>query len=300
MSVPNNDLPGIDDLMATIRGIKDGSLTEDDLPPEDDDLTDPPQDDDQTPPADDDQDDDQPEDDADEDLDDQDEPPANDEPPTQTPEERKRFAAERRQREMQERVDAEVQRKLQEQLQQSPEIQLANQLSEIYGIPPEQMLAQLREQRLQQEAERQQVPVEVLREQERLRTENQQTQQQLVRMQFDMWNQRTDQEGQAIIKQYPGLTQADIAQAKSYMLDVLRNPNVPLQQAVMALHGDKIMKSMSNQAENEALAKVSGRKPSPLPPQGGKPSPTTGLTEEERYIAKQLKMSEEDYLKYKE
>jgi phage I-like protein len=85
------------------------------------------------------------------------------------------------------------------------------------------------------------------------------------------------------------------------MLNDLKRTDLPLENAVFALHGAKILGGLKNTAKNEALAEVSGRKKSPLPVKGGKSqNDTVSLSDEERYVAKKLGLTDKEYSKWKE
>ena len=97
------------------------------------------------------------------------------------------------------------------------------------------------------------------------------------------------------------LTDEDMYDAKVYLLQTIRNPNMPLEQAVFALHGAKITNSYRSNVRNEVLAEVSGRKKGALPPQStGKASTAKSLTPDEMSAAKALGISIDDYLKFKD
>lgn len=233
-------------------------------------------------------------------------PPGN-EPPNdtkvQTSDENARFAEMRRQQQIEKRVQEELQKRMQE----SPEAKLAKQLSEMYGQPPEIIMAQLKEAQLQREATQKQVPVELLRQQqvERERIAQQQTQQQaqLQDLQFQLWQNRVNTEKASLLadQTYKGvLTDADVDQAIEHMLTTLQNPNLPLDQVVMALHGKKITNAIREQAKNDALAEVSGRAKNPVAPSGGGKTANAPIaTEDEIYVAKKMGIPIEEYLKWK-
>lgn len=214
----------------------------------------------------------------------------------QSREENARFAAERRQREMEERVQAELDKVRNE----SPEFQLAKQLSEMYGQSPELILQQMREEALKQQSEKTGVPIEVLKEQQVQSQRVQALEQELNQMRFQNWQNQINSDTARLKEQYKMLSDADFDAATNYILNVARNVNLPLEDAVYAVHGKKIIESLSNAKVQEDLAKQSGRvKKTPPSPNNGKPSKVAELTAEERYIAKQMGISEEDYLKYK-
>ena len=97
------------------------------------------------------------------------------------------------------------------------------------------------------------------------------------------------------------LSQSDIDEAVSYILHEAQNVDIPLEKAVYAVHGEKIINALAEGKAQDKLAQESGRKKkTPLPIKGGKTSAKTAtVTDEERYIAKQMGMSVDDYLKYK-
>lgn len=213
----------------------------------------------------------------------------------QTPEENARFAAMRRKQEMEQKIQAELERLRNE----SPEFQLAKQLSEMYGVTPEEMLQQVRESQLQQEAQEKGVPIEFLRErllqQERLT----QLEQELNRLRFEQWQSRIEADTLRLKQEYPMLTDEDMHEAVNYILNVAQNVNLPLEQAVYAIHGKKIVDSLTNARLQEKLAAESGRKKSPIVPKSSQTSQATQLTPDEEYVAKQLGMSADEYIKYK-
>lgn len=215
--------------------------------------------------------------------------------PKQSPEENAKFAEQRRQQQIQERVQAEIQKIRQE----DPAFKTAQLLEQMYGKPIDQIQQELHEAQLIREAQQRGVPVELLREQQQQKQELDATRQQMIQLQFTMWRTRVENEKAALKSEYPMLSDDDLQQATSYILDTLKNPEIPLAQAVHALHGQKIVQAIRDNERNEALAKVSGRGKSPLPPQGGKSSPTNTLSAAERRMAEALGVSEEDYLKYK-
>lgn len=228
--------------------------------------------------------------------------PTQDDKKVQTPEENAKFAEMRRQQQIEQRVQEELAKRMQE----TPEAKLAKQLSDMYGQPPEVIMAQLKERQLQAEAQRTQVPVEVLRQQqlERERQVAQQAQQaeRLQQLEYQLWETRINSEKASILKDYTGvLDQQDVDSAVEHMLVNLKNPNLPLDQVVFALHGKKIADNLREQARQEALAEVSGRAKNPVAPTGGgKTSSSPVLSEDEMYVAKKMGISAEDYIKYRE
>ena len=100
-------------------------------------------------------------------------------------------------------------------------------------------------------------------------------------------------------QEYSFLTDDDIQEAVDYILNVAQNVDLPLEHAVFAVHGKKIAEALANAKLQEQLAADSGRKKTPVTPKSGKTSQTRTATAEERYIAKQLGMSVDEYLKYK-
>jgi len=211
-----------------------------------------------------------------------------DQKPVQSPEENARFAEQRRQRQ------------LQQMLENMPEYQLAKQLSDLYGLTPEQLLEKVKEEQIRKQAKEQNVPVEFLREQMRIKEENMRTHQELLELKVKLWKSEMDRQSADIKKQYPVLSDEDIQQARLYILETLKNPDIPLEQAVFALHGKKIAESIKNLSKQDALAEVSGRKRnSVVNTPTGKSSKAVVLTDEERYFAKQFGMTEEEYAKYK-
>jgi hypothetical protein len=215
----------------------------------------------------------------------------------QSKEENAKFAAQRRQAEL----DRKVQEKLDELKQQSPEFKLAQELAEMYGTTPDQMLEQMREAKIQKEAKDTGKSVEDIREKQEQNSKITSLQQEINEMRYQQWQTRITNEGVALKKDYPMLSEEDMDSAVNYILKEARNVEMPLEQAVYALHGKKIIDALAKAKTQDNLAAESGRKKkTALPPNNGKPSKESkSLTAEEKYIAKQLNMTEDDYLKYK-
>lgn len=213
----------------------------------------------------------------------------------QTPEENARFAAMRRQREMEQKIQAEVERLKQE----APEFRLAQTLSEMYGMTPEELVQQLQEAKLQKEAQEKGIPIEFLRERLLEQQRLNQLEEELNRLRFQQWQSKIEADSLKLKQEYNFLTDDDIQEAVDYILNVARNVDLPLEHAVFAVHGKKIAEALANAKLQEQLAADSGRKKTPITPKSGKTSQTRTATAEERYIAQQLGMSVDEYLKYK-
>jgi hypothetical protein len=213
--------------------------------------------------------------------------------PRQSREENARFAEMRRQQQLEQLA--------QEKVKQSKEYQTTQLLAEMYGVPQEELYDRLYQAKLEKEAQAKNVPVEYLREREELRKQQQTLQDQLHTIMFQQWQTRVDQEKASLKSQFNMLSDADLDSAAYYMLNDLKRTDLPLENAVFALHGAKILGGLKNTAKNEALAEVSGRKKNPLPTKNGsKPVEAVSLSDEERYIAKKFGLTDKEYLKWKE
>jgi hypothetical protein len=243
--------------------------------------------------VDDEQDGDSLEDEQDEEDEEQDEQPEPDKEKTQTPEERKAQAAQRRQREF----DARVQAELDKRMTDLPEMQVARELAKMYNTTPDKMLEVVRNAELdrqaQAQAQRDNVPVEVVKKTLSL-------EQELNQLKFQQWQDKTEAQRPQIMKDFPMLTEGDVNAAIVYQVQVLKQLDMPLDQAVLALHGKKVLEGLKKNAQQEVLAEKGGRKKSALPMQGGgKSSTSVALTPDERAVARGFGMSDEEYLKYK-
>ena len=212
--------------------------------------------------------------------------------PVQSKEQNAYYAEKRRQE--------QIEKAVQDKLRLTKEYQTTQLLSEMYGVPQDQLYEQLYEAKLAREAEAQNVPVEYLREREQFRQQQQQLQDQLNNLMFQQWQGRIASEKVTLQSQFSMLSDADLEQAAYYMLNDLKRTDIPLEQAVFALHGAKILGGLKNSAKNEALAEVSGRKKSPLPVKSGKVQTSVALSDEERYIANKLGLTDKEYSKWKE
>lgn len=192
------------------------------------------------------------------------------------------------------------QRMLDKLKSESPEFLLSQQLQAKFGKSAEDLLTDLLEAQMKQEAERQGVPYEFMKEQSADKQRIFELEQRQQFAEFTMWTNQVEAEKTALKTEFPMLTDADLDEAKRYITGVLQNTTVPLKQAALALYGDKIIKGLRSSERNEALAQVSGRKAKSMaPPKSGKSNAGETLTAEEAYAAKVMGVSEKDYLKYK-
>lgn len=184
---------------------------------------------------------------------------------------------------------------------EAPEFALAQHLAQRFGKPVDELLRDINRASLEQEAQATGVPVEVLeREAERDRRIAQLEHDKIV-TEYTLWQNRVSQEAAALKTEYPMLTDEDMKLAEDYILVTLKNPDVPLEEAVHAKFGKKILAGQREAARNEALAQASGRKNNNvIPPSAGK-SNSNGpvLDEAEKAAARMMGISEADYLKYK-
>jgi pyruvate/2-oxoglutarate dehydrogenase complex dihydrolipoamide acyltransferase (E2) component len=212
--------------------------------------------------------------------------PESEKKPEQTPEENAKFAEQRRQAQ------------LKAELEKSAEFQLAKQLADMYGTTPDQMLEQVREQNLKKKAEKDGVTVEYLKQQQAQNDRIGELEGQIAQQQYTAWQSRINAEAERLKGEFKMLSDQEINEARTHMLQVLKNPDVPLEQVVWSLHGKKILDGTKESLKQETLAEMSGRK-GMVPPKGSKAQPTPTLTSEEQYVAKQMGLSDADYLKYK-
>jgi hypothetical protein len=221
-----------------------------------------------------------------------------DEPKVQSKEDNAKFAAQRRQQELEARVQAELDKLKAE----SPEFKLAQQLSKQFGKSPEEIMAEMQEEDLKREAEATKIPIERLRQERETADKVNQLEAQLNELRYQAWQTQINSDKQALQTKYPMLTGEDMDNAVDYILTTLQNVEVPLEQAVYSLHGQKIIEALADQKVQENLAKDSGRKrKTPLAPNTTKKAQKlTTLSADEKYAAKVFGMSEEEYEKYKE
>lgn len=192
------------------------------------------------------------------------------------------------------------QRKLEQYRAQTPEYQIINTLAAARGVTPEQMLQEVQDAALRQQAEQQGVPLEFARQQKAVEDRMRELENQVALREYQDWENRITNEAQSLQQAFPFLTEEDITESKDLLLNKWRNVEAPLEQAVFALHGRKIAERQLEISRNETLAEVSGRKSqSGVPLRAGKASNTPVLTDEEKYVAKQMGISEEAYLKNK-
>lgn len=212
----------------------------------------------------------------------------------QSQEENSKFAAQRREQEIQQKVQAELERLKKE----SPEYQLAKVMADMYGVTPEVALQQMKDEALKQQAEKQGVPIEVLKKQEESNNRVTQLEQEINQMRYQNWQQQVDADSEKLQTQYKFLTKEDMDAAVQYIFN--NNINISMEQAVYAVHGAKIVENLANNKVQTNLAEQSGRKAkTPPAPNNGKPTKVVQATADERYVAKAMGMTIEEYLKYK-
>lgn len=209
----------------------------------------------------------------------------------QSAEENAKFAEQRRQKQLEDR--------LQQEREKDPAYILAKRLTETTGKTPEQMLQELEAVALQEQAKVQQVPVEVLQAQQKQQRDIDLLKEENHKLKFTGWFDRTEKEIETLKATYPMLTDDELHEAQSYVLKTLKDPEMPIQNAVHALYGDKIIKSIQEQSRNDALAALSGRTSAPAPAATKSSSSAVILTADEQEAAKIFGMTEEEYAKWK-
>lgn len=198
-----------------------------------------------------------------------------------------------------ERRRQESDRKFQEKMQQTPEYQAAQLLKEMYGKDTAEIVEQLKEARLQKQAKDSNVPVESLREKQAANERMETLERQLLEFQYQGWQNRMSVEQTTLKGKYPTITDQEFMDAQSYILTTLKDTNLPLEKAVYALYGDRIIESMRVSAKNDALAEIGGRKSGPVTPASGKATPVLDITPEEQRMAKNLGLTDAEYIKWK-
>lgn len=293
----DNGLSGEEELAAAIKSLL-GSDDDDSDNDNDDDNAD---DGDDTDDSDDDDSDDA--DDSDDDTsdddnqDDQNSDKAKGKKREQSKEENAKFAAQRRQ---QQEIDKQVAEKLEALKLSSPEYQLAKTVADMSGVTPEVALQQIKEAQLVEQSQKTGIPIEHLKAQEATNNKVTSLETEINNLRFQAWDSNIKAETIRLQAQYKMLTAEDFEAAKNYILNTARNVNLPLEDAVYAVHGKKIIENLANSKVQDKLADESGRsKKTPPAPKNGKASKTITATADERYVAKQMGIKIEDYLKYK-
>lgn len=214
----------------------------------------------------------------------------------QSKEDNARFAKERREREAQQRAEQQ----LEQMKQNSPEFQLAKMLSEQSGKSVEDIMEEIKEAQLKQKAKAEGVPVERLRKERESDERTNRLEEEITMLKFQNWQTTIKSDGDRLLKEYSVLTQEDIDQARDYILHTAKNVDVPLEDAVFAIHGKKMVEAMAKNKVQDELASQSGRKKkTPLAPNNGNPTKVVSLTAEEKYAARAFGMTDEEYIKYK-
>lgn len=232
--------------------------------------------------------------DEDEDLDDaddEDDDEEEEEPQGQSKEDNAKFAARRRQQELDARV--------QEQLKNSPEYKIAQKLAKQFGKPIDQILTELDDADIQEEAEKRQVTPETVRRERETIERADRLEQENSQLKFQYWQNQIQQDTTKLLTEYPMLNQVDMDKAVDYILNVAKNVELPLEDAMFAVHGKKITKAMAKQTVQDDLATQSGRKrKTPLVPNNSKSSQSKALSADEQYIARQFGMTDDEYRKF--
>jgi hypothetical protein len=290
---------GEDDLVSAIKSLKDSEDDEDeyeddeDFEDEDDDSEDDDEEEDEDYEDEDEYEDDDSDEDEDDEEDDDEDEEEEEESTTQSKKKNAEFAAKRRQKEMEER--------LQRELENSPEYKLAKQLSKRFGKPVDEILTEMEEAALVDEAKETGVSVERLRKEREAEERADKLEQEINQLKFENWQTKINSDGHALKEEYPMLSWDDMDAAVEYILNEAKNVDMPLEQAIYALHGKKIIQARSKAQVQEDLASKSGRaKKNALPPNNGKASKgTPKLSADEAYIAKQFGMTADEYIKFK-
>jgi len=143
-----------------------------------------------------------------------------------------------------------TERQLKQRYENSPEFQIVKKLSQQYNLTPEQMLQQLQTQELQQRAQSQQVPVEILQKMEQLEQQNRQAMTQFYQLQI--------QKEIDIAKQsYPD---GDFSENNVELWQFAQQyPNLSVKQAYELLNLDKIIETKTHLAQQGTIQNVQKR-----------------------------------------
>lgn len=216
----------------------------------------------------------------------------------QTPEQNAYFAEMRRQQQA-----AQREAEMRQALQNSPEYQISQLLQNQYNMPPEQILWQLQQAQLNQEAEARGVTPQQI-QWERQQYQTMQAQQQLMEtqqmaMQMQQFIDRMERESYQVLQQFPHLTPDDLSEAVIW--GQMNNAvHLPLDVLVRTRHADKLYTVQQESARQEALAQVSGRVNNGVqPPKGKAQSSAKPLTSQEAYFAEKFGIKPEEYQKWK-
>lgn len=220
--------------------------------------------------------------------------------PTQEEADEKPWKNETNARNAQRRRDNEAykQRIVDEYRQKAPEVQLAEQLAQMYGTDVNTLLAKAQEAQVAQLAKQQGIPVQVMQQQMALQQQIAEMQQRNLQYEYREWERDVVNQFSQLKKDYPVLTDDDLNEAKEYAFTQLRNVELPMEQVVMALHGRKIMESSRKSEYNNALAEASGRMNQPTVTGQAPQNIDSGLTDAQKAAAKALGLSEADYKKW--
>lgn len=161
---------------------------------------------------------------------------------------------------------ARMRRAMEQQFQNSPEYRLAKTLSERYGRNVEEILQELEEQALQDQASRLQVPPEILRQQ-------QETQAQLLQLQEEIARQRilSEVEKFRASDTYKSATEDQLHNALSLLgrMHKAGFTDYTLEQAFNAANPE----FLKEQIRQQIIKEYSGNSQAALPPQSGQPVP---------------------------
>lgn len=200
----------------------------------------------------------------------------------------------------------------QKAIENSVEYKLIKEMADVAGITVEQLQRNIQAAKVAKELHAQgmpedQIPAAAERiADERAKTqaalaEAERLQQQDTANQFQQWQTRIENETAQVKAEYPFLTEDDILASMDFMINVAKNPNLSVQQVVNAVHGQKIIDAKLEQLRTEELAKISGRikGAAPAPQSNRAPDAGDDLTADEKFMAKMMKISEDEYKKWK-
>lgn len=153
-----------------------------------------------------------------------------------------------------------------------------NRMAEDAGVKPEEILARYEERSLQQQSEREGVPVEYLKRQT-------QTESELSSLREQLMVERLDKQIKAVTEKY-GSNDQDIQATFEEMyrngIDPTQNLNVDFEKFYKAANFDKIMQAEVEKARQTDLAAKKKRQQSASVPNGSSATPTDGdLSDEE-------------------